>query len=339
MFAKYSPTKALLDAHFIATGVRLHHTERIEFDPVTLTPEQRAVLTRCAIETFNNESCCVMPERTTGVSQQYRDSGPARYHTERADEFDTLPAIADWIERAGLALASREPFTAEFDRLAANHREQLRGIAQVLIDDATVATLERIEKRIPALAGEPARWRLDDARKAGATLDLSAYDAAVNAHHALLGAFRAEADARAETEKAAKEAQRAADRAARLEWARQHGSDRLRRNLELGHDCKRLYTIERAALEFPGYVPDIEKNYDSKPVTCATSIALDERDAVLAAHPGLIPERVTIEWATSEPRARKLKDEQAEYFDGEFEPCECIAIDSPDYDCFLVKLM
>lgn len=341
MFAEYSPSKALIDAHFIAAGVRLTHTERIEFDPVSLTPEQRAVLVHCEMKSDykTNAAYYAMPERTTGVRQMYRDSGEARYDTERADQFDTLPTIADWITRAADALASREPFVAEFERLSALHHEQVRSASQAEIDSAVATMRQRIANRSAAgvLAFGPSP--IVNAQRAGVQLDMSAWETVVREYRALERTFEAERTEREAAEKAAAEAAKAAERAERLAWARERGSDRLRRNLELGHDCKRLYVIERAGVEFPGYVPDIEKNAEWKPVVCASTRALDERDAVLAAHPELIPEQVTIEWLTCEPRARKFSAEQTEYFDNEFEPCECIAVDSPDYDCWLVKMM
>ncbi len=328
MFAEYTPTEALIDSHFIAAGVRLHHTVRIAFDPVALTPEQRTVLTRCEIKSDykTNDAYYIMPHRTTGVRQMYRDSGPASYDTERADKFDTLPTIAEWIERAANALASRDQFVAEFDRLAARHASQEKSNHQAQIDDATEKLLGYIARRVTK-SSQPAGMTLKTARELGC--DMSRWDAAVAKYEALEPAFRAEQSEREAAEKAAAEARREALRAEKRAWADQHGSDRLKRNLALGNDCKRLYTIERAAIEFPGFTPDIEDTGAFKPITCASIEALDERDAVIAAHPEIAVDDVLIRWLTSAPSARKLDEREAEYYESEFKPCECIAIEHP----------
>lgn len=334
MFAEYSPSKILIDSHFIAIGLRLTHAERIEFDPTALTPEQRAVLVECKLDHDYKREIDVyqMPARTTGARQKYTNSGEAIYGTERASEFDELPTIADWIARAADALASREAHQAEFDRAAASHREQVRAEVQQIVDNATASVRERIAQRNPAGIthnAEIAQYRLDDARKAGAEIDLSNYRAAVAEYKSLLPVFSTEAAEREAASKAERETAKAAQRAERVAWANEHGSDQLKRNLALGHDCKRLYTIERAAIEFPGYVPDIEDTAEFKSITCASVAALDEREAVLAAHDGLDPDDVIIRWMTSEPLARKRGEHEAEYYESEFEPCECVAIDHP----------
>lgn len=63
-----------------------------------------------------------------------------------------------------------------------------------------------------------------------------------------------EADRRAkeEAEEAAEEAKEKKI-AARMEWAAQYGSDRLRLALQQGYDCKTLYIRERLEQEHPGF--------------------------------------------------------------------------------------
>ena len=121
-----------------------------------------------------------------------------------------------------------------------------------------------------------------------------------------------------------------AARAARTAWIAAHGSDYLKRATAAGHDCGRLYWIERAALEYPGYVLDYEKHHDSKSRSCPSLTALDERDAILAAHPGV---KAIIEWLTAEPRDHRSEEWEP------FENCEGIVVDDAAYDHYLVKLL
>lgn len=137
---------------------------------------------------------------------------------------------------------------------------------------------------------------------------------------------------RQEREKAEADAQRQAEQAERLAWAKLHGSEQLRRGLEAGHTCSRLYWVERAAVEYAGYVLDFEKSADWKDRACPSIAALDERDAVLAAHPDV---KATIVWLTSEPHDKKAGGD--EYEDEPFVAREAVVVNDPRYDKYLVK--
>jgi hypothetical protein len=121
-----------------------------------------------------------------------------------------------------------------------------------------------------------------------------------------------------------------AARAARTAWIAAHGSDYLKRATAAGHDCGRLYWIERAALEYPGYVLDYERNHEAKSRSCPSLKALDERDAIHAAHPGV---KARIEWLTDAPLSRKRTEREP------FEECEGIVVDDVAYERCLVKLL
>ena len=113
-----------------------------------------------------------------------------------------------------------------------------------------------------------------------------------------------------------------------------HGSDHLKRACAAGHDCNRLYWIERAALEYPGYVVDIEDEGGWKSRACPSVEALDERDAALAAHAADITAEIV--WLTDAPRNRKLDEDE---YPDEFEACEALAVHDPDYPYDLIKLI
>lgn len=129
--------------------------------------------------------------------------------------------------------------------------------------------------------------------------------------------------AAAEAAKAEAAAKRQAEVETRLAWARAHGSDHLRRCLEIGHTCSRLYSTERAEIEFSGYFLDYDNKAAWKDRACPTVAALDEREAVLAAHPDLDAEHLLIVWQT-EPGKNSTGSELDDY--DEFAECETVVV-------------
>lgn len=81
-------------------------------------------------------------------------------------------------------------------------------------------------------------------------------------------------------------------------WIKAHGSNRLRRAWEAGHDCQRGYVAERAALEAPGWTVDFGDDLRTKDRTYPTAKALDllDRAKPLADKLGV---KVGIEWLSS----------------------------------------
>lgn len=65
------------------------------------------------------------------------------------------------------------------------------------------------------------------------------------------------------------------DKAEKATWIAEHGSDRLKRGFERGHDCQRLYVIERAAIEAPGWTVDFNDDATWKDRSCPSTAALN----------------------------------------------------------------
>lgn len=78
--------------------------------------------------------------------------------------------------------------------------------------------------------------------------------------------------------KARELAAKAVIKAERLAWIDQHGSDRLKRGVQAGHNCQRLYVEERSVIEYPGFDLDYSDNLVSKDRSCPSVNALDELD-------------------------------------------------------------
>jgi len=67
-------------------------------------------------------------------------------------------------------------------------------------------------------------------------------------------------------------------KADRLAWIESHGSDRLKRGTQAGHNCQRLYVTERASLEYPEFDLDYSEDLSTKDRSCPSINALDELD-------------------------------------------------------------
>lgn len=133
---------------------------------------------------------------------------------------------------------------------------------------------------------------------------------------------RKNAEARAKRE--AEEAAREAAEADKARWIEAHGSNHLRRAFGRGHDCQRMYVVERAAAELPGYTVDFEDAAAWKSRPCPSLAALDEAERVerLDLRPAEEIE-VRIVWLTSPARAERLEYDEDP---GEFEESEAIVV-------------
>lgn len=58
-------------------------------------------------------------------------------------------------------------------------------------------------------------------------------------------------------------------------WANEHGSEHLKRGIEAGHCCERLYITERAEIEFPEFIPDFDDIAIWGILSCPSLEALD----------------------------------------------------------------
>lgn len=169
-------------------------------------------------------------------------------------------------------------------------------------------------------------WRAESERKAAERK--AKHEAWEAERDALKERIRLENERERERE-AAKKARIEADKAA---WVEAHGSDQLRRACARGHDCQRLYVVERAAVEAPGYVVDFQDSAQWKDRSCPSVKSLDEAEAAEAL--GLESTEVKIVWLTH-PAAWRT-DEVDPY---EFDPREAVVIRGYMGKYDLVKVM
>ena len=167
--------------------------------------------------------------------------------------------------------------------------------------------------------------RITEAKKLGC--DFTEYDKIVAEIERMVPIFQAEVDARilkSETEKLQKEAEEKLARAKadmeKAKWIAEHGSEHLRACVGRGHNCQRLYVVERTKMElgkYGRYVIDFELNAEWNVRSCPSTLALA---AALAIESELKLD-APIVWLTAEP----LMDRD----DGDyFEECEGIVVEN-----------
>lgn len=144
-----------------------------------------------------------------------------------------------------------------------------------------------------------------------------------------------ERKAREAAEEASKAEAKTAERARRIEWSQTHGSDRLRRGLEAGHDCTRLYLVEFYRRAAPNFMLDVEGSAEWKERNCPSAEALDALDAAKTLGIG----DASIVWLTSAPSDTKRSGEAEEFYESEFEPCEAITINTDGCKYWLVQAL
>ena len=304
----YQLSAAAIRRIAVETGDEPERAHKYAIDLTPFTPEQRAVILD-ARATGSNVIWLQTVEPKTYASTD------ASYMTSA--EFDHVIASVDEVlaHLAGMSAA----------RVAAEARQaELRDAANAEIIARATAYLESPEDNFQAGnldKPNPGIWK--DARGAAEAFAL-VDQARVKYQRAL--ELNQESQKR---EKAEAEAAKAAKRAARRAWAEKHGSEHLRRALEAGYDAARLYYDERVAVEYPGYVYDHGNVAGWKARSLPSLEALDELAAVKAAHPDITASGAV--WLTVPPGER---DD-----DHDFEECEAVAVQSPDYGEWLVKII
>ena len=190
--------------------------------------------------------------------------------------------------------------------------DQMLGSAIVLRADHSVAYWadgRYVVEKLPA-AEEPfeelttaVQWYLDTYQPAyiRARAAEKAVEQAAQAKRAAEEEARRQANERARAAEEAREQKWQAEMAA---WIKQNGSDRLRLAYERGYNVRGLYVRERAAKEFPGFVPDMDGRADWEERVSPTEEALEvETEAIeLAKANGLSEDNVRIVWLTKPPR-------------------------------------
>lgn len=291
---------------FVADGVLPEAKQTLELDMSTATPKQRQ-----AIAAY----CGARLEVEIGVWKNYTAlSEPTPYLDKVA--LDVIPDLDMVVANVRRMTAEKQAAQEYYD---ADRRTKCEADLAKKIQTLRIYLAER------KIGGnyDTTLWRYDLAEDGKRLrIDRSEYDALRVEYNAMVAVRKAEIEAEHQANEERKRIEAEQAETARLAWIQASGSEHLKRAIDAGHDCNRMYLNERAALEYPGYVLDYEDAAAWKSRSCPSVVALDERDAILAAHPDAT---VEIVWLTAEPRDHKLTEREAYYAEPD-EEREAVAV-------------
>jgi hypothetical protein len=293
-------------AFFVATGKR--GTQTVEVDTETLAPADRAVLIQCKEYPRDTWSLPQAP----GEIREYRDTASA---TDVTAQYDAPLTAAQWISEASRIIAVQTTSKVEVAAAQARIDARRKPEVQAAVDTVIAHIHDLIARRLDYGIWPDGRVIFDEKHARGLGIDLTEFSSARTAYDAMVKAVRAEKD---DAEKAAK----AAKAEAKLSWCAEFGSDRLRRASAAGYDCGRLYAIERAAKEAPGFVLDYQNEAEWKNRACPSLAALNAEDAATKLNLG----EPQVVWLTKAPVAQKVSDVEQDFDESEFEACEAVVI-------------
>jgi hypothetical protein len=307
-------SEASRQRQFVATGQLPEREQKLELDMAAATPEQRqAVITVCGADL----------RLEIGKWDRYIILDDPTLHLEPV-ELDAIPDLEAVIAHGQRMQAEKQAAQVEYD---ADRRQ----VCEADLAKKIQALRDCLARRVIGGIYDTELWRYDLAEHGKRLqIDRSGYDAVRADYDAMAAIRKAEIETEHQADEARKRSAAEQVAAARQAWIDEHGSEHLRRAVAAGYDCTRKYLIERAELEYPGYMCDFENAAKWRSRSCPNLEALDEQSALLAAHPGI---SVDIVWLTSPARDQKLAmRDDCEEEENEFEPREAIVVTDPAYD-------
>jgi hypothetical protein len=296
---KWQASDQLLLAEIAQTGKGRGPDRSLTIDLAEVAPAQRSALlaltkvlvtSHTAEPLLNTIDISNRPEPGTAerLARGMRSTIPLR--------LDAEPTLDQAISIAQEIAAERAAQQAEADQINAK---------------------QRAAQKIVAAASAQAQTEITALEKAGDLAGLRAYRLPTEIGDAWTTTARDAAEQRSRAIKDLEDAQRDRER---QEWIAAHGSAHLQRCIAAGYDCKRLYVLERAALEAPGFTVDFGDKAAWKPRACPTTEGLDAEDAARALGLG---EPQTV-WLTTPAQDRVGDPEGYDY--EEFAACEAVII-------------
>lgn len=313
----YEASEKLVKQHVIDTGNRL--SDRFVTVELSELPDfQRAIVVECGIDFQDKVN---IPGMVTGVDLVGYNA--PKFETAQAPKFDTIPTVEEWLTAATQAVASRKQWQNVLDNALKAKAEK---------ETAEKQRQNELHARYKILQQE---WlpKIEAMTEEEASLPLSDFIREIEEEMKSFFGTKL-SDKKSNRWKELRDARiRRQDEQAKSEFVTNHGSDQLKRAVARGHDCKRLYTRERAAVEAPGWVVDIEDDAEWKSRSCPSKDALDAADEA----EGLNLGKVEIVWLTAEPNDTKQSDE-GQYWN-HFEQCEALVIGGYLGEYNLVKVL
>lgn len=294
----YSITEDCRRRMFAEAGEYPAEKQTVEIDISQATRVQREIILRCI------DSGIDPVVRITGFADIYSNRSQRKIVNDPSvqyrldhlitDLFDLVEACADMSARREKSLAASD----EKDRQYLNQKA-----------DRLTSTLRMMIDKHDDNDCREGFSQCEINQCAEFCIDLSGYRAVRSEYDAVKQSFREERIAREIAEDRRKDAIKAAKEAEKRDWVMAHGSAHLKRCVEAGYNCQRLYLEELAALEYPGYTLDFNGNADWKSRSCPSPAAMDEAERVDGEVVWLICPPSTIE---------------------DFEPCEAVLVEYID---------
>lgn len=276
---------------FAQTGQRPNIVQFKNIDLEPLAVEQRRVL---LAQAYNPAT-----EQFRNVDAHGQKSGTVTHPPDLSTkdylvEFEAEPSVEQIVEAVTRLATMETERKAEVE--LARERERVR-FAQQKEDEARIKSdLRTIEDSLDLKAAKA--YVMPE----GSPAYIAAYkDGAINA---ILGKME--------------DAQKSA-------WITAHGSDHLKRACAAGYDCQRLYVVERAALEAPGWIVDYNGTGHENSRSCPSleALEIEEVATTLASAIGALAPSVM--WLTEQPTNQPKGAHSDEDWDEEsFEPCEVV---------------
>jgi hypothetical protein len=225
-----------------------------------------------------------------------------------ATKSDTRYQVDHLITDATGLVEECQAMNARREQAIKNAFERERADLERRVADLTDTLKRKLAKRDPTgYYSGLSQIEVDFSNEIG--FDLTAYRDARKAFDEAQPIFEAEKAAREAEAEHRKELEKATVEAEKVAWVRANGSDHLRRCVEAGYDCQRLYVTERAALEHPGYLVDFDNRADWKSRACPSPDAMDEVESAGG--------DAQVVWLTEPPSGSDEED---------FDECEAVII-------------
>lgn len=302
---KYTLSEAARRRHLIETGTTISQEQALEIDLTELTPAQRKILIDAGGWDYTGLHMSIPQFRPDESSELYR------YRQTETVKFDGEPSLDEILTVARQRISVRTEIEA--DKAKRWAEKKLLQAEYTELRSRLEADIEAAGARLDALRQAEKRW-----------LGADWFARLIEVETALK--FNQEHSFRRQTERAWSAARQAKAEADKQAWVEAHGSRHLQRACAGGYDCQRLYVVERAALEAPGYTVDFNQSAKWKDRACPSVAALDAADAAKqmpAWEQCTGRQQAEIVWLTTPPSADVPDDPYGDYgYEEPWEPWE-----------------
>lgn len=225
--------------YFIQNGKQLSNEGELEYDPETLTPEQRELIygqENLVWHNGSNQTCFNYPCTIADILAYLRQE-QLEADLKLAKEIEAaLKVVEEWSAKTAMEIVSQNSYQLsrwhqEIRYYSYNRAKELLNskLSHPLVDDVTSEKIAEIDRAIAE--AKELRKAMDGEAKAKEERDEDLRIAQV-------------------------EAEKQRKREEMADWIERYGDEQLQLAHANGYKCHRLYASQRAALEYPGFILD-----------------------------------------------------------------------------------